>query len=251
MPKRQRYRRVVLFNQSKLGKKIGKRLKEWRAKQDKIGMTVLLFRGACYLYDVYIHTNVLTYLQALEVFHREMYKGDKFPNAAARKSTLKALRDAIPSALDATLRRELAEGLSFVGSQSLLERLKVLFHKYPKCLEPLFPHGDKDLAFLKNVSNFLTHYGDIGGVTKEIMSSRDVFVLGEKARLFLEVCLLGAMGMKDSEILLLLEDFEPYLDWRRETRMQTTRAATVRHICRRWQPMPTGIDHALDKPLLP
>jgi hypothetical protein len=117
-------------------------------------------------------------------------------------------------------------GLGFVGSPSFLERLTVLFRKYSKCLEPLFPSGDEDLTLLKNVRNFLTHYGDKGQLTKKFMSSREVFVLGEKARLFLEVCLLGAMGMKDSEILLLLEDFAPYLDWRRETRMQTTRAAT-------------------------
>jgi ApeA N-terminal domain 1 len=202
-----------------IGKGIGKRLKEWRKKHDTIDMAVLLFRGACYLHNVYIHTNVLTYLQALEVFHRQMYKGDKFPNAAVRKSTLKALRRAIPTHLDSTLRAELSKGLSFVGNSSLVDRLKDLFHRYPKCLGPLFPRGDEDMVRLKDVRNFLTHYGD-KGLNKEFMSSVEIYALGEEARLFLEVCLLGAMGMKDSEILRLLEDFEPYLDWRRETRLQ-------------------------------
>jgi hypothetical protein len=55
MPKRQRYGRLVLFNQSKLGNKIGKRLREWRESQDRIGMTVLLFRGACYIGDLHPH----------------------------------------------------------------------------------------------------------------------------------------------------------------------------------------------------
>jgi hypothetical protein len=33
---------------------------------------------------------VLTYLQALEVHHRELYDADKFVNSQARKDTLKA-----------------------------------------------------------------------------------------------------------------------------------------------------------------
>jgi hypothetical protein len=131
VPKRNRYRPQVLFDQARLGKALAKCLREWRQHQNSIGTAVLLFRGACYLNDVYIHTNVLTYLQALEVFHRAAYKGDKFPNAGARKSTLSTLRKAIPKHLDATLRRELAEGLSYVGSPSLLDHLKSLFHKYP------------------------------------------------------------------------------------------------------------------------
>ncbi|MEH2561813.1 HEPN domain-containing protein [Bradyrhizobium sp. AZCC 2289] len=224
VPRRRPYHRLGLFNQSKLGPNIGLRLKEWRERQDTIDMTVLLFRGARYLNDVYIHTNTLTYLQALEVFHRQMYKGDKFPNAATRKTTLKALRKAIPKDLDETLQRELEVGLSFVGSPSLLERLKCLFHRYPTCLKPLFPGGDEDMALLKNARNFLTHYGDIGGLTKEFMSSREVFVLGEKARLFLEVCLLGVMGMTDDEIVALLKDFEPYVDWCRETKLEPSDA---------------------------
>ena len=171
----------------------------------------MLFRGAGYLNDVYVHTNTLTYLQALEVFHRQMYKGDKFPNATTRRTTLRTLRSAIPKSLDEGLRCEIAAGLAFVGSPSLLERLKYLFYKYPKCLKPLFPLGDEDMVLLKNARNFLTHYGDIGGLTKEFMSSREVFVLGEKARLFLEVCLLGVMGMTDDEILVLLKDFGPYV----------------------------------------
>lgn len=220
-PNRGRYHRLALFNQSKLGATIGKRLKAWRQKQEVVDMAVLLFRGAAYLEDVYIHTNTLTYLQALEVFHRQMYKGNKFPNAPIRRSTLKALREAIPKNIDLALQRELKEGLSFVGSPSLLERLKQLFYRYPKCLKPLFPNGDEDMALLKNVRNFLTHYGDTGQLTKEYMFSPDVFWLGEKARLFLEVCLLGVMGMTDNEILELLKDFAPYADWCREARMRT------------------------------
>jgi hypothetical protein len=83
------------------------------------------------------------------------------------------------------------------------------------------------MVLLKNVRNFLTHFGDKGRLTKEFMSSREIYALGEKARLFLEVCLLGAMGMTDGEIFVLLDDFEPYIDWRGETKMQAIAAHMV------------------------
>jgi hypothetical protein len=209
VPKRPRHHRGILFNQSKLGDKIGERLKEWRDKQDIIDVSVLLFRGACYLQDVYIHTNVPTYLQALEVFHRELYDDDEFPNANAKKSAVLAFRAAIPKSLDRALQDEICQRLSHIGSATYMERLQLLFRRYPKCLGPLFPRGDEDLKPLRNARNFLTHYGEQGELDKEFMSSREVYVLGEKARIFLEVCLLGAMGMTDDEILKLLEEFEP------------------------------------------
>jgi ApeA N-terminal domain 1 len=221
LPKEKPYRSDILFNQSKLGAKIGERLKAWREKQDKIDVSVLLFRSTCYLRDVYVHTHVPTYLQALEVFHRELYNDDKFPNADAKKRALTPLRAAIPPNLDPALQKEISQRLSFIASATYLERLQLLFQRYPKCLQPLFPGGNKDLKSLRNARNFLTHYDeDQGDLDKEFMSSRDVHVVGEKARLFLEVCFLGAMDMTDDEIFELLKDFGPYRDWCAETRLE-------------------------------
>lgn len=224
LPKKRPYRRDILFNQSKLGDKIGERLKAWREKQGTIDVSVLLYRGTCYLRDVYVHTNVPTYLQALEVFHRELYNDDKFPNADAKKCALKPLRAAIPPTLEQALRKEISDRLSFIASATFLERLKLLFQRYPKCLSPLFPRGDEDLKSLKEARNFLTHFDDHGALDKEFMSSRDVYVVGQKARLFLEICFLGAMEMTDDEILALLKDFGPYRDCCAETRWENTRA---------------------------
>ncbi len=216
------FRRDILFNQSKLGEKIGERLKAWREKQDKIDVSVLLFRSTYYLLDVYVHTNVPTYLQALEVFHRELYNEDKFSNADAKKRVLSELRAAIPATLEPALRDEISKRLSFIASATYLERLQLLFQRYPKCLSPLFPRGDTDLNSLRNARNFLTHFDDRGELDKEFMSSRDVYVVGQKARLFLETCFLGAMEMTDDEILALLKDFEPYCDCCAETRWENT-----------------------------
>jgi hypothetical protein len=217
---RQRRRRDTLFCQSTFGDGIEERLRGWRQQHDRIDLAILIFSGAAYQDSVYVHTNLLTYLQALEVLHRELYKADRFPDDATRKVTLKALRDAIPKTLDPSLQKELSNGIQFVGAVTLLDRLKQLFSLYPRSLTPLFRHGDDDMVMLKDIRNFLTHYGGKKTITKDFLWSRDIVVLKEKAHLFLEICLLGAMGMSDEEIQELVSNFEPYLDWRMETSME-------------------------------
>jgi ApeA N-terminal domain 1 len=209
----------TLFSQSKLGEKIGERLKAWREQHDLIDLAILIFSGAAYQDDVYTHTNLLSYLQALEVLHRELFKRDRFPDAKARKATIAALRGAIPTSLPAALQNELKESLGYIGSVTLLDRLKDLFLLYPKSVGPLFPGGEADMVLLKDVRNFLTHYGE-QKMGKEFLWSRDIFVLKEKTRLFLEICLLGAMGVSDEDIEQMLRDFEPYNSWRMEVSME-------------------------------
>jgi len=213
-------RSEILFNQSKLGDKIGERLKAWRQQHDHVDLAILIFSGAAYQDSVYFHTNLLSYLQALEVLHRELFKKDRFPDAKTRKETIAALRNAVPSTLDPALQSEIKAGLGYVGSVTLLDRIKELYSLYSKSVGPLFPNGDADMAMLKDVRNFLTHYGEKKTLGKEFLQSRDGFVLKEKTRLFLEICLLGVMGMTDEEIGQLARDFSPYNGWRAEAMME-------------------------------
>ena len=201
----------VLLNQSKLGAKLGECLKAWRQKQEKIDVSVLLYRGASYLHDAYIHINTLTYLQALEVHHGELYTADKFPNSQMKRDTLKALRSAIPKELDEGLREEISQSLGWIGQLSLRDRLKSLFDHYPKSLRPLFP-VENQLDDLRRARNYLTHYSDDKDLTKDFMSSREVYVVGQKGRMFLEICFLGAMDMSDDDIFELLKSHSVYGD---------------------------------------
>jgi hypothetical protein len=199
----------ILFTQLKLGEKIGERMKAWRARFDALDLPVLLFSGAAYQDAIYIHTNLLTYLQALEVLHREFFEVHRFPSPEARSATLAALRAAIPMILPEELRGELSDQLGFIGAPTLLDRLKQLYRLYPKSLGPLFRGGNADMTLLKEARNFLTHYGD-RRFNQDFLWSRQIFLMKEKARLFIEICLLGAIGMTDDEILELVRQFEPY-----------------------------------------
>jgi len=219
-PTSRRGARDVLFNRPILGSNIANYLRAWRQKHDDIEMAILLFSGVAYQDTANFHTNLLTYLQALEILHRESFKLDRFPSPEARKATIKALRAAVPEMLGATLQDEIRDQIGYVGILTLLDRLKHLYSLYPKSLSPLFRRGDKDMVLLKDTRNFLTHYGEEKSFGRQFLWSRTIFVLKEKTQLFVEVCLLGVIGMSDDQISELLERFVTYKDWRMETSME-------------------------------
>ncbi|MBM1169620.1 ApeA N-terminal domain 1-containing protein [Microvirga arabica] len=205
-----------LFNGDKLGARTEEILVKWRNLHQEIEMAISLMFGVAHNDETYIHTQLLNYLQAIEILHRELYKLSRFSQPEDRRATLTALRDAVPKHLDPSLRRYIHDQIGFIGSLTLLDRLKDLSRRYPSSVGPLFPLGDEDMVRLKDVRNFLTHYGDHPHFDRKFLWSREILVLLGKTRHFLEVCILGALGMTDAEIRSLLDNVEEYVMWKRE-----------------------------------
>jgi Apea-like HEPN len=175
-------------------------------------MAILLFTGTAYDSSDFVHSKFLAYLQALEVLHRELFGGSRFPDKETQKVTIEALRGAIPSVLNATLRAGIEQQLgSSVGMLTLLDRLKALFGRYSNSLRPLFPNSHAEMKALSDARNFLTHRSDRKNFRKDFLWSRELMSLSDRARLFMEICLLGALGMHDAEIYELIRNFEPYV----------------------------------------
>lgn len=206
----------LLFTTAKLGATLQQRLIAWHSVFAKIELAVVLFAGQYFQTDAFFHARLLANLQALELLHRELFNGSRFPDKATKKRTLAALRGAIPADLDPSLSSYLGEQIGYLGTLTLLDRLNHLFKTYPRTLTPLFPDGAADMKLLKDVRNFLTHFGTSKQLDKDFLMSRRMVVLYEKSRLFVEVCLLGATGMTDDELYSLFGNFEQYNGWRHE-----------------------------------
>jgi len=183
-------RASALFLRSTLGNRVSSSIRAWAEAFADFEMAIFIFCGGRYQDGGFVHSTLLTNLQALEVFHREGFPGEgKFPDAESRKATLAALRKAIPKTLDADLRKRLGDSLGYLGSLSLLERLQRLYCRYPKSITPLFPDGLGDLKRLRDARNFLTHYGEKSALQKDFLTSKRVLTLREKTRYFMEACL--------------------------------------------------------------
>jgi hypothetical protein len=202
----------ILFTRSRLEDRLGEYLHQWRQHYETIEIPILLFTGTAYDGSDFTHSRLLSYLQALEVFHRKLFGGGRFPDKRTRRDTLDALKAAIPAGLDATLRKGIKQQLAFVVELTLLDRLKDLFSRYGRSLGPLFPDRDVDMELLRDVRNFLTHFGSRRDFNKDFLWSRELMALSDRTKLFIEICLLGALGMDDEQIYEMIRQFEPYVN---------------------------------------
>ena len=209
----------TLLNQTKIGDNMPHFLKEWRHIYDKIGMSIIIFTGSYYQKNTYMHTTLLTYLQALEVLHRDTCGSSRFPTQELKNETLQSLQNAIPESLPDELRDYIKNQINFVGAPTLADRLKDFFSRFPKSLEPIFHHGNDDMSRLKDARNYLTHFGK-SKLDRDFLWSREIYIMTEKCRLFFEICLLGTLGLSDDKISELLQPFTPYSQIRGETMIE-------------------------------
>jgi hypothetical protein len=204
------YSHDYVLTKAKLGKRFPAFMTAWRSIFEKIEIPAMLFNNFAYQEGAHLHTRLLYNLQALEILHREIYGGCRFPDKKTWKATLRALKRTVRDLLPGNLGDEVSEGLNFVGSLTLLDRLRDLYDKYPKSVGALFKSRDTDMALLKDARNFLTHYGSQKKFNRDFLMSRQLYVLSEKSRLFVEICLLGSAGLSDDDIRELFKTFEPY-----------------------------------------
>jgi hypothetical protein len=206
-------RRSALFLRSTWGDDV---LRRWASAYRKLANAVNLFAGTTYQENAFVHTTLLFYLQALEVYHREAFPDAQlFRDQASRKQTLIALRKALPGSLPDDVRKRVKERLGWVGELSFLERLYRLRDEHEMSVGPLFPNAN-DMQLLRDVRNFLTHYGNKKTVQEDFATSRRAFVLREKTRFFVEACFLSAIAIDDADIYEQFDQSPAYTYWCRE-----------------------------------
>lgn len=211
--------RDTFLTKMKLDTRYERMLSAWWHIFDKLETPVMLYTGTAYQEGAYLHVRLLAYLQTLEILHRELFVGERnFPADCTWKETLKALRDAIPEKLPTDLRDAISKGLSFQGGMNLVERLFDLYDRYPTCLRPLFPDRDDNMKALRDARNFLTYYGDHKH-GRDFLFSTELYQMSERARLFVEISILGALGFEDTEIKDLIRFFDPYAEVAHQTQM--------------------------------
>lgn len=131
---------------------IGDYLQAWRKNYELIEIVISLFVSSYYI-EAHSHVNLLMHLQALEVLQRTLFDTDRlgiFPDKKTKKSTLEALRSAIPLDLPPLLSMKIFESIGLIGQITLVDRLKYLYDLFPKSINPIFPSCDEDMKLLKD-----------------------------------------------------------------------------------------------------
>jgi ApeA N-terminal domain 1 len=217
---KEKIQRELLLSRSKLEGTIRETVRLWAKLIKSAEIPIMLFTGSQYQKGIFIHGELLTTLQAIESLHRDLYDDTYFPDKVTRSQTVKYLRKSLPETLPTELRKQISEQLSFIGGVTLRDRLLDFYDKYPVSISKLFRSREYDMSLLKDVRNFLTHYGDRKHFDRRFLESRRILILNAKVNLFFEVCLLGALGFSDDKIGNIMQSTDDYAGLTREPHHQ-------------------------------
>jgi hypothetical protein len=185
-------------------------LRSWFAQYDKLEPVISLRIALLSHPQRYREFEFLTYVQALEALHRRTHPPRTLV-AAKRFATLhRKFVDAIPVRWKA--KPDLVAKLQYLNEISLADRLRNLFAGNRELLSKLFKDEAKDLALIKNIRNYLTHYEGKRRAKhlREYTGTVKFRYLTSKVLLLLEIAMLRSIGFSAIEVRRLIENDPTY-----------------------------------------
>lgn len=180
-------------------------LKRWFEKEKSLRDIYDLYFAELYNPHLYIENSFLNFVQALETYHRRVYRGkDKYIDDDEYNEVREKLIGAIPENVDKDLKNRLKDYLEFGNEFSLRRRLNDLFDKYQKILKSFIEENKKD--FIQKVvvtRNYYVHYDEKN--KRNIARGKTLYQLTEKLKIWLITCILSELGFTQEKIKKMLE----------------------------------------------
>lgn len=173
-------------------------LKNWFTKYDKLGPIYNLYFSSLYNPYNYLETDFLNLAQAIETYHRRMFKG-KYLESSEYREISSSLKDEIPDNVTDEHRESLKSKIDFGNEFSLKTRLIKIFDKYQDALELLIPEKDIFIKDVRNTRNYYTHYSK--DLEKKAKKGQELVLLKERLKFTIEVCLLYELGIDQGNII--------------------------------------------------
>jgi hypothetical protein len=200
-----------LFTQPQMGAAYAKVLRGWFAKYDNLEPVISLRVALLSQPEKYREFEFLTYVQALEALHRRTRPARTIVNKKRFSTLRRKLVAVIPDTWQA--KSEFVDRLAHLNEISLAARLKDLFAYDDQLVSKLFADAKKDIALIKDIRNYLTHYEgkkkrDIEAYTATVK----FWYLTSKVKLLLEIGILRTIGFSRADVRTLIEQNPTYRD---------------------------------------
>jgi ApeA N-terminal domain 1 len=198
----------MLFRFANVRDRIHLLLNNWFNKTDSLRPVYDLFFAALYNPDEYLHSKFLSYVQAIETYHRRTKTDYLIPEEQHRERIEEILKT-VPENCRAWLERE----LEYSNRPRLRRRLKELLIEFPWLLGENSSRKDIN-AFVNTVvttRNYLTHYNEL--LEEQAAKDEGLYEITLKMQSLLRICLLKEMGLGLDEIKALVEKRNRHLPW--------------------------------------
>ena len=195
-------------------------LKAWFTKRDKLHHVRSLYLTARYTPQVFVDSQFLTTICAVEAYHRRFFEGQYLPHAWFELEVQSALAAQLPTSVPVeyqaqcssndlkVFRDSAARSLRWLNEYSLRKRLKVLFREFEDVLRAFLPDGKTAIEEIVDARNYLTHWTE--QATDVTERPERLAVLTDLLHLVLEVGFLREMGISQERMRGLVGRVQVY-----------------------------------------
>lgn len=162
-------------------------VQKWLNINAEIKQICDLYFGTEYAEFMYGKQRFLSTIQALESYHRVKF-GNAQTSIEMHKNKLQEIFDQIPSQHLDWLKNK----LHFSNEPSLKDRMKELFNKHKKIIEPFIKEPTKFFIRVGNTRNYFTHYDE--SLKDKFAGKEELFRLTQILSFLLKSCLLNELG---------------------------------------------------------
>ncbi len=175
-------------------------LKNWFTNADPLEPVYGGYFAVIYNPQMYLHQKFLSFLNALESYHRRRFSNYELPEVDHKKR-----KDAIVSAVPEHYRNWLEKKLEYSNELTLRVRLQDLVQKF-SFLQ--FRDTDWFVNKVLNTRNYLTHYDPS---KKEGAATNDELLeITHKLKVLIEAVLLTELGLSPTEVQNLVRQSDEY-----------------------------------------
>lgn len=192
----------MLFPFSEIKDHVDTYLKNWYSKMDCFEPVFNMYFAVLYQPDLYLDHKFLTYVIALETYHRIVTKNaPKFCKEEYNR-LVEGMLASIPQEHE-KYQKHFRSRLQFGNEPTLREKLRYLVDKMPKVSETFICHNDSGCKEFVHVvtetRNGLVHFAEWRS-TKGIHTIGELAIIVKKLQLLMQICLLQEIGLSDRQI---------------------------------------------------
>jgi hypothetical protein len=208
------FKHPMLFTFRDIADSWGKFLAKWVDLSEKIKPVYNLFLSNLYAPRIYEENRFLFFMQSLETYHRRMYGGAYLDNDQFQK-VLEALETRLNEpdlAIPKDIRDVYKQRLRYMNEYSLRKRLNQILDMLGDITTTIIPDTKGFTDSVVRTRNYLTHYSEENADNVDV-SGQNLYVLGQKLRSLLELCLLHEIGFSQTQLQKVAERITMIRRW--------------------------------------
>ncbi len=178
----------------------------WFKKADTLKPVYDLYFGILYNPWMYLEYQFLGLTQAIEAYHRRVFKGKYLSDEDYVPICQKIIKEFANElcGTNSSFKEAWKSKMKYGNEYSLRKRLKDLFEKHQEIFKPFIENKKLFIGKVVDTRNYLTHYDK--SLEKNAAKEKELYNITQKLKIIMQTCLLSELGFDSEKISKFLSN---------------------------------------------